>query len=188
MGKLIERLRSSDLRFPSSFWSNWSSVNEANEGKFRAMLERCVPITTALEIGTFMGLSASLIAEYAPVVYTIDTIPTQVNFVESLWIFLGVDKKIKRKIIQSSPEKKIYADSLNPDFVFIDGAHVLESVEFDFSIVSGSKNILFHDYWLAGGWPDVKFFVDKVISNGWNGVKYAPIIDIPFALLRKEER
>lgn len=183
MGVLTKKLLESNLKFPSGFFSGWSSVTGKNEESFRAMVEFCLPIKNLLEIGTHMGLSAALLAEYCEKVYTIDIIATQEAFKDILWEYLGVVDKIEHKVFHSSRDKKKFVDSLEYDFVFIDGSHMWESVKYDFSLVYNCKNILFHDF--GGSWKDVKRFVNFVAEKGWGEIKYELLVSAPFALLRK---
>jgi hypothetical protein len=55
----------------------------------------------------------------------------------------------------------------------VDGGHMYESVEFDYSLVKDCGKILWHDY--RDDWPDVKIFLENLLKKDktWNiEVKY----------------
>ena len=109
---------------------------------FRKMLE-INPIVHALEIGTWRGISAALIAHYAKSVTTID-IHFHIDAVRA-WRFAGIQKKINY-IVTSDENKSDVISGIPFDFAFIDGAHNYESVKKDFSLVKKCGRVLFHDY------------------------------------------
>lgn len=168
MGKLYDKFRQYGKGLGD--WWHWSAI--ANEDIFRYFLEKAKP-KIALEIGTHYGVSTALIAEYAEEVHTFDIFAFPIQ--EKIWDFCGCKHKIKVYNCKSSKLKKQIVESIPFDFAFIDGSHMFENVAFDFALVRRCGNILFHDYWPAGGvWPDVKDFVDRI---KWKEIE----VKVPFA-------
>lgn len=169
---IIERIHPS-LRVQSEPFNFWTAVED--EEIFRYFLAKASPFDKALEIGTCRGLSAALIAEYAKVhVSTFDVLTFSGDTPQRIWKDLKVGQKIKSYVRTSSFTKKELIDSLEFDFVFVDGGHLYESVEFDFSLVKRCSKILWHDY--RDDWPDVKIFLAKLLKEDkeWNIEVKAP--------------
>ena len=129
-------------------------------------MEKAKP-TQILEIGTHQGLSAALLAEYAPVV-TVDVIPNPMRI--NVWEQLGVSSKITQHVCKSSivRDTEIANAAKESDFAFVDGSHLMPDVERDFALCGPCKRILLHDYWNnVEDWPDVKEFVDRIAKDGY---------------------
>jgi predicted O-methyltransferase YrrM len=105
---------------------------------------------TALEIGTYRGVSAAEISRYVDRVVTIDLKHgRQEQLGESFdrkafWRSLGLDN-IELRLIADDAEKAEIVNALDFDFAFVDGAHD-ETVANDFALVKRCGNVLFHDY------------------------------------------
>lgn len=180
---LAEKAQQFSKGLPIEYWTWCSLLLMDGEEKMRRILQKCQPITNALEIGTFLGLGTALIAEYADNVLGFDIIDYGKEFRESFWRGVGVNKKIQYSVASNNVDKTRIIKSRNFDFVFVDGGHMYEEVEFDFSLVYECPKILLHDYGLE--WEDVRRFVNKILAEGWNGIRYEAEIDVPFCLLKR---
>jgi hypothetical protein len=150
-------------------WWHWTALNQ--EPIFRYFLEKAKP-KIALEIGTFQGLTAALLAEYAQEVYTIDVVPYPAQ--EQIWQFCGCRDKVKNFVCKSTKKKAELIKSIPFDFAYIDGSHLMENIKVDYDFTQHCKHLLFHDYWQnSEDWQDVKEFVD--------GLKLPIEVKVPFA-------
>lgn len=163
---------------PINYWTWTSLLLGGGEHSFRKLLLSCGKINTVIEIGTFLGLSTAVLADYADKVYTFDIIDYSEGrgFNETLWKELNVTDKIERCVAKSNKEKSDFVTSVNADLAFVDGCHADSCVRFDFSLVSNVPRIIMHDYGME--WPDVTAFVDSIEG-------YDKEILVPFVLLRK---
>lgn len=106
-------------------------------------------IRTALEIGTYKGVSAAEMSQYCDRVITIDLAhgKLEANNEEwsraAFWRSLGIGN-IQSVLVKDDAEKKALVDKLDFDFAFIDGAHD-ETVANDFAMVKRCGRVLFHD-------------------------------------------
>jgi len=120
-------------------------------------------INTAVEIGTFWGITAAHFAQFANRVHTFDILDHLEKY--KVWYELGVGSKISFHLIKgrdmvdntfkdfqgthtlTGKEKdiKTIIDSIDFDFAFIDGNHSYENVKADFELVKRCGRILFHD-------------------------------------------
>lgn len=111
-----------------------------------------------IEIGTCLGISASLIAQYADKVYTFDTTEHPIKY--EIWDYLGIRHKIEAFIIKSNEEKAGIISKIEFDFAYIDGDHRREGVEFDFDCVKNKcGKLLFDDYNAS---LDVTTFINQI--------------------------
>ena len=105
---------------------------------------------TALEIGTYRGVSAAEISRYVDRVVTIDLKHGRQEQLgerydrQAFWRSLGIDN-IELHLIADDAEKAELVSRLEFDFAFVDGAHD-ETVADDFALVKRCGNVLFHDY------------------------------------------
>lgn len=133
---------------------------------------------TIVEIGTYKGESAAILARYCDKVITIDVDESNRDDQIGLWVQEGVVRKIQRVVMYSSIYRRRWLEKTDFDFAFIDGSHLWENVERDFEDTKKCGCVLFHDYWQEdGGHPDVRAFVDTLSPSA--------TIDIPFALWQK---
>lgn len=138
---------------------------------------------TALEIGTYRGVSAAEMAQYCERVITIDLKHGKLEQNggtfgrQHFWKSLGIEN-IELHLIDDDVEKARLIDSLSFDFAFVDGAHD-ETVANDFALVKKCGNVLFHDY-DSRGRPELDYVYDFVNSLPKHQVE---IIDI-FAMWR----
>jgi len=112
------------------------------------------PYNTVLEIGTYKGMSAALMAQYVSKVITIDLKHgrlerhSEVFKRHELWESLGLTN-IELILVKDNKEKAGVINELQFDFAFVDGAHD-KTVKDDFDMVRKCGNVLFHDYSFNG--------------------------------------
>ena len=114
-------------------------------------------IKTAVEIGTFRGLTSCVISQYCDNLITIDIENGLVENYETrqlvkkyprrkaIWKELDITN-IRQVIINNNQEKADLLKDIEYDFVFIDGDHSYEGVKYDYELVKECNQILFHDY------------------------------------------
>lgn len=156
MGVLFQQLKSQFA--DKGIWWHWTALGQ--EDILRYFLEKAKP-KIVLEIGTFQGLTAALIAQYAEKVYTIDVVPYPMQ--DAVWEFCGCKNKIEKFVCKSTRIKREIVSAINFDFAYIDGSHLMENIIVDYDMTKRCGHLLFHDYWQTGGdWQDVKEFVDSL--------------------------
>lgn len=132
---------------------------------------------TALEIGTYRGVTAAWMSQFVDRVITIDLkhgLLEQHNQPfdrEAFWASLAIDT-IDLHLVADDAEKARVVAAADFDFAFIDGNHDAPAPARDFALVRGCGTVLFHDYGANNG---VTAFVDTLPR------KQVEIIDI-FAL------
>jgi len=97
-----------------------------------------------LEIGTYQGITAAVLAEHADHLITLDFAPQPIC--GEVWDFFGARDKIEQVIVRDDSHKCEVVRNLNFDMAFIDGSHSRACVIFDFAITKGCGCLLFHDY------------------------------------------
>lgn len=138
----------------------FSALYVDKEEDFRQLIKKCGPHKTIIEIGTYNGISAAVLSEYAEKVYTFDVnVRSEAGTVMD---FLGIKNVIRLK---SDPVKiaEILA-SENVTLCFIDGEHYFGQPRKDYEIVKSCKNILFHDY--QEPFKDVREICDSLPVEG----------------------
>ena len=141
------------------------SYDGNDEDLFRRFMSIPPPIKLAVETGTYNGLSAALLTQYAEHVHTFDihNHPQRLD----CWRALGVEDHITFHLIKNDEEKAEILKTLDFDFAFIDGRHF--GVDIDFKLLKCCGRILFHDY--TPGYPVfnlrtyVKNFIDSLGLN-----------------------
>lgn len=122
---------------------------------------------TALEIGTYRGVSAAEISQYVERVITIDLKHGKLERMgeqfdrEELWHALGIDN-IELHLVENDAEKAALINGLEFDFAFVDGAHD-QTVKDDFELVRKCGTVLFHDV-DSRGRPELDYVYDFVMS------------------------
>ena len=119
-------------------------ADESTEKIFRDFLSK-KPIKHALEIGTWFGVSALVLTQYAEHVSTIDIQWRPESGL--LWKTFNISNRITRYEIDSEAQKAKIIKQLDFDFAFIDGGHRYGNVKLDFALVKHCGRVLFHDYY-----------------------------------------
>jgi|GEM_PF-2695713 len=119
------------------------------------------PAKHVLEIGTYNGLAAAFMAQFAEKVTTIDIEDHPLK--KSLWHTMGVSEKIDAHLVTTEKEKKAIIDSVDFDVAFVDGNHFGEYPQSDFEMVKHCGRVILHDY--HADFPDVVKFVDSLDPN-----------------------
>lgn len=110
---------------------------------------------TALEIGTYRGVSAAEMSTYCDRVITIDLEHGKLEHGgedfdrRAFWSSLGVTN-VDLRLVRDDAHKAQVVAGLDFDFAFVDGAHD-ETVAFDFALVKRCGAVLFHDYCKRSG-------------------------------------
>lgn len=116
----------------------------------------------AVEVGTYKGLGAAYIAQFANRVHTFDIVDYPEKY--KVWYDLGVSSKISFHVVKSRYEGgiarnfegvhekneeavdiKSIIDTIDFDFAFVDGEHTGEEIEKDWELVKKCGRVLFHD-------------------------------------------
>lgn len=122
---------------------------------------RCV------EIGTWKGLTALVLARYFREVISIDTRPDPER--ERIAQFSRV-KNIRFLTAPDEGDKAAILAAENFDAAFMDGDHA-HNTESDFALVQRCGRVLFHEYWPAQ--PAVMALVDSLRPNVATQGKFA---------------
>ena len=113
-----------------------------------------------IEIGTYKGIGASILAQYFDLVYTFDIKHSPET--EFIWRQLEVKKKVIYKVCSSREEILQYLKRIGKvfRFGFIDAYHDYNNVKADFLMLRsvGIPRILFHD----ATNPGIKIFLQEV--------------------------
>jgi hypothetical protein len=127
------------------------------EGVLRDMMKHVKDKVSALEIGTYNGVSACILAEYFDKVYTIDI--EKQKLTDEIIDYAG-DGKVITFIAKDRKHEIELVDSIKYDFVFIDGEHFHGELKKDYDMVKGCKYILVHDY--SESFPEVWEFCNSL--------------------------
>jgi hypothetical protein len=97
-----------------------------------------------VEIGTWRGVSAAVLAHYVNKVTTVDI--RYYDEAPRVWLWAGVQEKIEYVVVDDDRVKEAIISDLDFDFAFIDGEHSYDAVALDFELVKRCGRVLFHDY------------------------------------------
>lgn len=106
---------------------------------------------SALEIGTYRGITAAYMAQFCEQVITIDLEHGRKEHLGdsfdryALWETLGIHN-IELCLVKSNKDKAALIRVLDFDFAFIDGDHSQRGVTEDFEMVRRCGTVLMHDY------------------------------------------
>ena len=100
---------------------------------------------TALEIGTYNGLTALVLARHFRRVITVDV--AQAPLLDAISAHHGVEN-IVYVTVADNAEKARYITGLDFDFAFVDGDHEHDTVA-DFALVKRCGAVMFHEHWAA---------------------------------------
>ena len=115
---------------------------------------------SCVEIGTYKGIGASILAQYFDLVYTFDI--KHSSETEFIWRQLEVKKKVIYMVCSNREEILQYLKRIGKvlSFGFIDAYHDYNNVKADFLMLRsvGIPRILFHD----AANPGIKIFLQEV--------------------------
>lgn len=148
---------------------NHMSCVYINEGEkhLRALVEEIKPQRrTCVEIGTYQGVSACILAEYFERVLTIDIAKQKLT--DEIIGYLGMSQKVDARIVKTDAEKieliNREFDTGAVDMVFIDGGHSKSQLDLDWkSTCTRATAVLIHDY--EQHFKDVFDYVNAI--EGW---------------------
>lgn len=135
--------------------SHWSCLGRDGERKFRALLSLARTVQdenygTIIEIGTYQGAGACLLADYARRVITFDVKDWPLR--EQVIQLFCKQEPIEFRHVNFSRQEDANAvlalalSKLDFDLAFIDGNHEYESVRDNFNAVKHCGRVIFHDY------------------------------------------
>jgi len=119
-----------------------------------------VKVKTIVEIGTFRGISAAYMAQFAKTVFTFDIKDCPEKY--KVWEDLGIKDRIKFYLIKNSKDIRQILNNIKFDFAFIDDDHEYQTIKEHFPLVSGCGKVLLHDVAKLKKFPGVKQFVDEI--------------------------
>src|SRR5690606_39961805 len=136
----------SELKDEADIMWHWTAAAKNQEQKFRAFLDELRP-SRIVEIGTHQGVSAALLAEYAPVT-TIDIFPDRVR--QRVWRKKRPRHAITELVFRSSRARDaaIAAAVAEADLAFVDGCHLMPAVVRAFVMITVCGRVVRHDFWL----------------------------------------
>lgn len=117
-------------------------------GEFEAFLERIAANgECALEIGTYNGLSAVVLARFFKrvVCVTLEEPGVDLDLKRRVWRDLGFDNIEAVDLPEEAAKRAAIAD-IPFDFAYLDGDHV-NCTASDFRLVERCGRVLFHEYW-----------------------------------------
>ena len=97
----------------------------------------------AVEIGTYRGLTSSIIASVCDKVHTYDI--EYRKGTEFIWDLFKVKERIFYHVVNDNFTKKHDLFDKEFDFAYVDGDHSIPGVEFDFEITKKCGHVLFDD-------------------------------------------
>lgn len=112
------------------------------------MPERCKHI---VEIGTYRGVTAAFLSQFADAVTTIDLKNGKMEWDGQMfdrvrfWEAMGAGN-INLRLVENEWQKADLVAGLDFDFAFIDGDHRYQGVAADFEMTRRCGRVLFHDY------------------------------------------
>lgn len=138
--KIVEKYGHAGIHHSCVYLDNGEQI-------LRNILEQLKPLRTVIEIGTYQGVSAAVISEYAEKVHTFDIVfmPLRMKILRHLGI-----KNISCHVVKNNTEKELEINKIfeteKVDLCFIDGEHSKGQPPIDFEICRQCDQILMHDY------------------------------------------
>lgn len=134
-----------------------------------------------VEIGTYEGLTAVVLAEKCVRIETFDIRDYLAKY--KIWYMQNKKRNINFHLVTGDAEKSNLINQMDFDFAFIDGSH-MEGVVKDFEMVKKCGSVLFHDYNNQNPELKVKYHhvIDLVDSLPKDEVEIKP----PFAYWEKK--
>ena len=125
----------------------------------RILLKNGVKGKQALEIGTYNGITAIILARYFEHVISVDIMDCPVK--QEIADFLEV-KNIDFMVVKDNKEKAEFIKSQSFDFCYMDGDHENDTLT-DWELVKHCGHVLFHEYWSEQ--PSVFELVNSLPEN-----------------------
>lgn len=135
-----------------------SAIHKNRLGRIVDSLDRNISI--AVEIGTYRGISAAVLASLGIFVHTFDVIFQE--DAEFVWKHFNCSEMIEYHVPPFCKKRKFHniIKTLDFQFAFIDGQHTYEAVQSDFLMVKSCKLVLFHDN--RDSFPGVKKLIQEI--------------------------
>lgn len=116
--------------------------------EFEAFLKRIhLTGTTALEIGTYQGITAIILSQYFEHVICVSVDEDMRRIIKrDIVEYLGLQKKIEFYDVKNNAQKAMIVNALKFDFAYSDGDHVNDTYS-DFKLVKRCGRVLQHEAW-----------------------------------------
>ena len=120
-------------------------------GEFQSFLISILPANSrdmvALEIGTYYGISAAILAQHFKEVICVTKDDTNAKEMrKAVFKTTGARGRVRCFDIHSMVEKQSVIEGLDFDFAYNDGDHQNEA-EFDFQLTKKCGRVMFHEAW-----------------------------------------
>jgi len=137
--------------------------------KFRDFF-KTIKIKTVVEIGTFKGISAAYMAQFARKIFTFDIMDYPEKY--KVWYDLRINNRIFYYTIKSRKDIKTILNKIKFDFAFIDAKHTYKDAKADFELVKHCGKVLFHDIHKKAFKGVRKFVVDELGAKDEGTIAY----------------
>jgi predicted O-methyltransferase YrrM len=137
--------------------------------EFREFFES-VKIKTVVEIGTFRGISAAYMAQFAKTIFTFDIEDLKEKY--KVWDDLGITERVHYCTVKSSKEIRQVLSNIKFDFAFIDDDHLYETIKENFDLVCSCGKVLLHDVAKIKKFPGAKKFADEIGAKITGNIAY----------------
>ena len=159
---------------------------ESSKKHLTKILEELKP-KNILEIGTYLGVTATFMAQFSFVKRVITLDIKGSNIVKRLCDDLKVKNKITYLIVENDKEKSKIINDLNYEFdlVLIDGDHSFQGVKLDFNLIKEkTKAILFHDW--GGEFRGINQFIESLPQHMLQYNKYSTLVLLEKQVIKNE--